>query len=221
LVEVDGRPAGATAVQVIGIEVEMTASFGELVACNAGEVGGVDEELALGDAQRQDVGDVVVGHRVAIASILDEAVEPAHAVDDARGVVGMARQRYQVRRLFGEALERAPALAPPLVDAIEPNAQLGAKIVEIAKFTPYQEGALVRPEAALDVGTQVRISAPRPRTHLVMGAEGQKTWIVDRLVALPADHHRLLAVVLAALGDATEALEALHVSRHQRVDVVA
>src|SRR5690606_26718678 len=89
------------------------------------------------------------------------------------------------------------------------------------KFTPYQEGALVRPEAALDVGTQVRISAPRPRTHLVMGAEGQRTWIVDRLVALPADHHRLLAVVLAALGDATEALEGLHVSRHQRVDVVA
>ena len=57
-----------------GVEPEPLAAGGELVARDAGEVGGVDEELALGDADGQDVGDVVVGHGVALPS---QATKPS------------------------------------------------------------------------------------------------------------------------------------------------
>jgi hypothetical protein len=39
----------------------------ELVARDAGEVGGVDEELALRDADREQIGHVVVGDGVLVA----------------------------------------------------------------------------------------------------------------------------------------------------------
>jgi hypothetical protein len=42
------------------------------VARDAREIGGVNEELALGDADGQDVGDVLVGDGVAVAVPLDE-----------------------------------------------------------------------------------------------------------------------------------------------------
>lgn len=55
----------------------------------------IHEELALRDAKRQDVHDVVVRDGVLVARPRDEAVDAAHAIDSARRVIGMTRQRNQ------------------------------------------------------------------------------------------------------------------------------
>ena len=66
------------------------AAWGQLVSRDAPQVGGVDEQLVLGDAHGQDIGDVLIGDSVAISIEGDEAVDGADAVDDAGGVVGVA-----------------------------------------------------------------------------------------------------------------------------------
>ena len=75
------------------IDLEMAPPLGELVCGDTLEVGRVDVQLMLGDAQRQDVGDVLVGHGIPVAAVVDEAVDGAGAVDDPRGVIRVARQR--------------------------------------------------------------------------------------------------------------------------------
>ena len=52
LVEVDRALALRGRVQALGVEPEPSAAGRELVSCNAREVGGIDEELLLGDADR-------------------------------------------------------------------------------------------------------------------------------------------------------------------------
>lgn len=49
----------------------------KLVSRDAGQVGLVDEELVLGDAHWQDLGDIIVGQRVPVAFPGDEALDVA------------------------------------------------------------------------------------------------------------------------------------------------
>ena len=79
LAEVHRAPAARWRMETLGVELVPGAARRELVARDARQVGGVHEQLALGDAHRQDVGHVVVGHGVAIALPVDEAVDAAHA----------------------------------------------------------------------------------------------------------------------------------------------
>lgn len=72
------------------IDLHAGAASGDLVMGRKGEIGAVDEELVLGDAHGQDLGDVVVWDGVLIPVPGDEAVDGADAVDDPGGVVGMA-----------------------------------------------------------------------------------------------------------------------------------
>src|SRR5262249_3357697 len=85
LAEVDRALPARSRVQPRGIEPLPFAAGREFVARDAGQVGGVDEELALRDADRQDVGDVVVGHGVGVAFPGDETIDGADAVHDTRG----------------------------------------------------------------------------------------------------------------------------------------
>jgi hypothetical protein len=85
------------------------------------QVGAVDVHLGLGDADRQEGGDVLVGDLVEVALEGDAAGGVAQAIDHARGVVGPARQRREVRRLSGEALGDRPPVAaddPPVRDLV-------------------------------------------------------------------------------------------------------
>ena len=59
------------------------------------------------------------------------------------------------------------------------------------------------------------------RRELVVGGEVDEARVVDGLAALPAQHHRLLAVVLAAARRALEAREGVDVAVHQRMQPVA
>jgi hypothetical protein len=147
LVDVDGTMAFVGGVEARGVEPKSGAARSELVACDARQVGGVHEQLALGDAHGQDVGDVVVRHGVVIAGPGDEAVDAAHAVHHARGVVGVPRQRDEVIALVGEALERGALVEHAMVDdAVEPVDELRAHVVEIAECPAIEERALDLPE---------------------------------------------------------------------------
>ena len=66
LIEIHGALAARRRVQALGIELEAGAARRELVTRDARQVGGVDEQLALGDADGQEVGDVVVGDRKSV-----------------------------------------------------------------------------------------------------------------------------------------------------------
>jgi Uma2 family endonuclease len=127
LIEIHRALAARRWMEARRVELEPEAARRELVASDARQVGGVDEQLVLGDAHRQDVGHVVVGNGVAIAFPVDEAVDAAHAIEDARGVVGVARQRHEPGLLLGKPLEARAAVAAPRVDdPVEPVDELGA-----------------------------------------------------------------------------------------------
>ena len=125
------------------------------------QVGLVDEELVLGDAHRQDVGDVLVGQRIPVALPGDEALDVAQPVEHAGGVVGVARQRPQQRLLLGEQLEaRAPAHAlerPQVGDGVHPVGELGLEVGEVAEAAPAKEAQRELAKTPLDPGLVVRM----------------------------------------------------------------
>ena len=147
LVEIERWPSLWRGVQPGGVEPQARASRAELVARNAPEIGGVHEQLALGDAHRQDVGDVVVGDRIRIAIPGHEAVDGAHAVDDTGGVVRVTRARNEVLAFFGKTLERRALVELPVIDdMVKPVRELGAHVVEVAEFATVEERPLDFPK---------------------------------------------------------------------------
>jgi len=91
LVEIESALAPRRRVETLGIDHAPRATGSELVTSNALEVGTVDDELALGDAHGEQIGDVVVADGVPVALPIDEAIDAADAVSDLRRVVGVAR----------------------------------------------------------------------------------------------------------------------------------
>ena len=80
LVEIgDAGAVLPAAVDALRVDVLAGAARGERVARDDAQIGGVDEELVGRDAHGQDVGDLLVGHGVAIAFPGDEAVDAAEA----------------------------------------------------------------------------------------------------------------------------------------------
>ena len=57
------------------------------------------------------------------------------------------------------------------------------------------------------------------RREAIVDREVDEAWVVDGLAALPAQHHGLLAVVLALREHALQPCECGHVSVHERVQV--
>src|SRR6185295_1169824 len=90
----------------------------------------------------------------------------------------------------------------------------------VAERAAVEERALEVPERSLDPGLGVWIAADCTRPELIMSREREEPWIVDRLCALPAQHHGLLAVVRAAVGAALEAAEGVLVPVHECVQVI-
>lgn len=78
----------------------------ELVTRDAGEIHGVDDDLGLGHAHREQVGDVLDRNAVAIPPPGNVALAVAHAVDNTGRVVVVDGQRQQVGALLLEELER-------------------------------------------------------------------------------------------------------------------
>src|SRR5437762_11004152 len=159
---------------------------------------------------------MVVRDGVTIPRPVDESVDAAHAVDDACGVVGVARQRHQMRLLLGEPLEAGPAVTAPWVDnPVEPVDELSAHVVEVAKRTAVEERPLEVPERSFGPRLGIGLTAHRARPKLIMSRKCQKARIVDWLCAFPARYHRLLAVVDATVRAAREAVECLLVPVHE------
>lgn len=191
------------------------------MASDAAEIGGVDEELALSDADRQEVGDVVVGDGVAIARPVDVAIDAADAIDDASGIVVVGGEREEMLLLVGEALEGGGAVAATLIDdTVQPVGELGLDVGEVAEGATVEERSLELPEAALDAGLAVGIPPHGLEPELVVGGEGEEARVVDGLVPFPAQHDGLLAIVHAGLGAPLESGEGADVAVHQRMEVI-
>ncbi len=224
LVEVDDS-AAPRLVRARRRHVRAGAARRELVARDAAQVGGVDEELVLRDADGQEVGHVLVRHRVAVAVPRDEAVDAAHAVDDPRGVVGVHGQRHERELLVGKQLERAALellVLAHVTDRVLPMGELSAEVVDVAETAPVEKTALEFPEAALDVRLVIGMRrTARLGPKGVVRRKRQKARIVDGLAAFPAEHDGLLTIVLAHARGAAEAREGGEVSVHQRVQVAA
>ncbi len=220
-----GPPAIPRRVDALGVDVDARAPRRELVPGHAAQVRGVDQELALRHAHGHDVGDVLVGHRVAIALPGNEAVDGAHPIDDPGGVVGMAGQRPQVRRLLGKHGERRALalLVRPLVEDVAlPDGELGAHVVEVVEAPAIEEAPLEVPEGPFDPRLVVGLPGPAGLgAKFVVAGEGQEARVVDRLLALPPEDDRLLAVVLARVGGAGKLVEGLDVPVDERVKVAA
>lgn len=219
LVEIDWALPPGGLVEAGGVSFRTGAARRELVARDAREIGGVNEELALGNADGQDVGDVLVGDGVAVALPLDEPVDAGEAVDDACGVVRMGGQRKELVLLFGaEPLERSAA-STGVDDPVEPGGELGAHVVEVTKRATIEKGTLELPESALDSGLCVGVAPHSAWPEAIMGGEGQKARVVDGLGPLPPQHDGLLAVVGATTGAAPEPREGLHMALRQREEI--
>src|SRR6185437_4276740 len=187
LVEIDGTRAARRGMVTGGIELRARASWRELVAGDAPKVGGIDEELALGDADGQDVGHVLVRDRVPVALPIDEAVDAANAVRDASGVVGVAWERDELALLFRETVEAGkPASLPQIDDAVEPLTELDAQVVHVSERAAVEERALELPEAPLDPRLCIGVAAHGAGPELVVRREREEARVVDGLGALPA-----------------------------------
>jgi hypothetical protein len=220
LIEVDGAGASGAGVKSGRIEPEPLAARGELVARDAGEVGGVDEELALGDADGQDVRYVVVGHGVGVAFPGDEAVDGAEAIEDTRRVVRMARQRHEMLSFPGKTIKGCFPMTTALIDdGVEPACELRFHVVEIDEGSAIEKGAFDLPEATLDAGLGIGVATHGTRSIFVIGGKGQEARVVDGLLSFPAQHHGFLAVVRAGPCAALESREGVHVPVQERRQV--
>ena len=156
LVEI-GRAAPIPGVRsrMAGVHADIDARTArrQLVARDAREIRRVDEQLALRDADRQEIRDVLVGHRIAVAIPGDEAIDAADAIHDPRRVVWVARQGREQRLLLGEQLHARPLRAslagPRIGDIFLPIAELHAHVFEIPEGAAVEEAPLELPEASL------------------------------------------------------------------------
>jgi hypothetical protein len=77
----------------------------------------------------------------------------------------MGRQRQKMGGFVAKPIERAlPVALARVDDAIEPDGELGAEIIAVAKRAAVEKRALVLPKAALDRGLALgfpRIAAGR------------------------------------------------------------
>ena len=223
LVEIDNAfPLGGS-VKASGVELQPLTTRCERVPCDAMEICGVDEELVLRNAHRQDVCDMVIRNGVTVTIPIDEAIDAANAVDDASGVVRMTRKRNEMLSLVGEALEGG-ALVPAswVDDFVHPRSELRAHVGDVTERATIEKRALDLPERSFGARLVVRVSTThRQGSKLVVTRKREEAWIVDGLIALPPKDDGLLAIVFRLPCAALEACEGEHVSIHQGVKVVA
>lgn len=185
LLKIGGGTATRGAMKVHRVEVEASTLGRELMLGNEAEVGGIDEEFLLSDPHREDLGDVVVGHGVAITVPGDEALDVGEGVDDACGVEGMSRERSEERSLLLEELKPGAfelLVGSGVADVDVPVAELSTHVVEIAKAAAVQEALLELPKATFNSRLVVGLSrAAGQRSKLMVGREAEEARVVDGL----------------------------------------
>lgn len=144
LVGLDRGATDSVSMEALWVESLAESSGDQLVHGDAHQVSAIHEQLSLGDADGQDVGDVVVWDGVAIALPIDVAIDVTQAVGDPGGVVRMAGQRHQMRGFVREAFQAGGAVTLSHVDhRDEPVGELRIEVVEVAEIAPHEERALV------------------------------------------------------------------------------
>lgn len=166
---------------------------------------------------------MLVGHGVPIAAPFDKTVNATYTIDHACGVVGVPRETDQMLALLGVPLKGCALVEESMVDnSIEPVDELRAHVGEVAKLSTVEEGPLELPEGPLDARLVIGVAAAhREGLKLIVGREGKEARVVDRLIALPPEHHWLLTVVFALPRAPIEAAKGLLVPIHQCMQIAA
>ena len=210
---------------VLRVDLHASAAGGEFMASYQTQVSGIDEEFGLSHPDRKELGDVIVGHGVAVAIDGDKSINRADTVLDAGSVVGVQRERSQERLLLSKHLQlRAAGLlvGAGVAGLGLPPRELAAEVVEVAEPAAIEEALFEFPEATLDAGLVVGVRwATGHRRKLVVRREREEAGVIDWLIPLPPEDHCLLVIVFAFVGSSLESTKGGGVAVHQRVVITA
>ena len=175
----------------------------------------INNQLLLGDPQRQDLAEVPPGDRILVLAICHEAFAIDGTIDDLRRIIGLSGERDQVRPLLGVPIERAAVRLPmdPYVgDVGQPAAGDFIQMLQGAERTAVEQVCFYIVKGPLYFAFRFRPPGPAGRRpEAVMGSERQEAGIVDRLAMLIAGDDDLHVVVQATGGDSAQVLESMHV----------
>ena len=175
----------------------------------------VDDQFLLGDAYRQQFSDPLPRHRVEVLQVRHLAFRVHRPVKDLGRVVGPRRQTQQVRFLFLVQIDGPPFGFPV-------NAHIGGLgeplCCDLVQVLQRSERAAVEQvlfeicKWSLHLAFGLRPMWPAcPWLKPVVRGEGQKSGVVDRLVAIVARHHDFHVVVQAGGRRASQILKRSHV----------
>ena len=179
------------------------------------DLGTVDDQLVFGDPHGQHLPDVLPGHGILVLTVFDVAFAIDRTINHLRRVVGMARQRNQVRLLFRVQLDRTPLGLPVnahVGDFRQPTPRRLIEVVQRAELTAIEQVHFHVVERPLHFPLRGRMARPASSWSItVVRGESQKAGVVNRQIRLVTGHHDLHIVVQANGRHAAQMLEGLHV----------
>ena len=183
----------------------------------------VEDDFAVGDADRQNLADERPRHRVVVQPVREEAFDIHVAIDDERGVEVAGRQRQQMRpfafvAVAGRLLEVAHRMH--IGNGRQPLGRDFVEVVERVEGAAVEQADLGIVEFSLDFSLRLGAShAAGLGSEAVVGGEGEELRVVQRPFGVVPDDHRLEVVVEARPGHAAEVMEGVHVLAQRRRQV--
>ena len=185
----------------------------------------VDDQLVLGDPYRQHPANEPPGGRIEVVLVGDHSFHIDHAINDPGGVVGGAGQLQEMRLLLCVGIDG------PLA-GLAMNAHVGrvgqpylcglVEVVQAGESSAIEQVHFHIREWPFHL--PFRLGPPRPasaRPESVMGGEGQKPRVVERLPSFPAVDHGLHVVVQTGGRHASQVLECPDVLAQERLEILS
>lgn len=210
--------------EVVGILDALSESAREtLVLGDEHELGTVEEDLALGCFDGQDVGDIVARNRVEVGLELHHPAVSADAQRHFGCIVGTRGQRLEIGLFGGEALQWGlPRGAMDVAVAFlgQPPPGGPAQIVGVLERSAAEQVGL--DVAKRDFNLTFRLWASRPAGHgltVVMGDERRKGGVEDGPAGFPAQDHGPLVIIQTVPGNAAKIFEGVAVPADERIEI--
>ncbi len=186
----------------------------------------VHDQLVFADLHRQHLTRTrrLPGDRVAVATPAHKAFYVDGAVDHLGHFVSVRRQRNQMRLFLGVAVDRPlarGAMHSHVGHVLQPPGRDLVEVFQRTEFAAVQQALLDVIELPFDFAFRLRAPhAAGPGSESVVGGEGQKPRVVNRLAVLDPHDHRLHIVVQVRGCHALEMLERPDVLAQRRFHVL-
>ena len=186
----------------------------------------VHDQLVFGDLHRQHLTRTrrFPGDRVAVATPAHKAFYVDGAVDHLGHFVRVHRQRNQIPLLLGVAVHRPlarGAMHTHVGHVLQPPGRDFVEVFQRTELATAQQTLFGVIELSFDFAFRLRAPhAAGPRSEAVVGGEGQKPRVVNRLAVLDPHDHRLHVVVQVRGCHALEILERPDVLAERRLHVL-